>query len=125
MTGLETYKDGIPKLLSPIKSFSGAVRVIDAGADEIYCGVKIPGFGDFELYRGSGTQVTTYDEFNRIVEYAHTHDVRVLVTVNQPFMVNKLEEHLKKHIESCLDADVDALIIGDLGILSLAKEIDG
>ncbi len=120
----KTQGGHIPKLLSPIKSFTGAVRVIDAGADEIYCGVKIPGFGDFELYRGSGTQVTTYDEFRRIVGYAHAHGVKVLLTLNQPFMVDLLEKHLKKHISTCLDIGVDAFIIGDLGILSLVKELN-
>ncbi len=123
MAKKKTYLDSRPKLLSPIKSISGAVRVINAGADEIYCGVKIPGFGDFELYRGAGTEVTTYDEFRRIVEYAHTHGAKVLVTVNQPFMVNMLEKRMRKHIQSCIDAEVDALIIGDIGILSLAKEL--
>ena len=120
----ENRRDSVPKLLSPIKSLSGAVRVINAGADEIYCGVRIPGFGDFELYRGAGTEVTTYDEFRRIVEYAHAYSVNVLVTVNQPFMVNALEKHLRRHMQSCLDAEVDALIIGDLGILSLARELN-
>jgi len=118
-------KGRLPKLLSPIKTFRGAVRVIGAGADEIYCGVKIPGFGDFELYRGSGTQVTTYEELGKIVEYAHTHGVRVLVTVNQPFMIDELEKHLKSHIESCVETGVDGLIIGDLGVLSLAKDMNG
>ena len=117
-------RDSAPVLLSPIKSYTGATRVIDAGADEIYCGVKIPGFGDFELYRGSGTQVTTYDEFNRIVEYAHTHGARVLLTLNQPFMVDSLGKHLRKHVGTCLDIGVDALIIGDLGVLSLVKELN-
>jgi len=121
----KTRGERVPKLLSPIKSISGAIRVIDAGADEIYCGVKIPGFGDFELYRGSGTQVTTYDEYRRIIEYAHTHEARVLLTINQPFITDTMETHLRKHIEICLDLETDALIIGDLGVLSLAKELGG
>ena len=125
MVKKQQRNDRSPRLLSPIKTLTGAIRVIEAGADEIYCGVKIPGFGDFELYRGSGTQVTTYDEYSKIVEYAHTHGVRVLLTVNQPFITNSLETHLRDHIRTCLNLGTDALIIGDLGVLSLVKELDG
>ncbi|MEM2922496.1 MAG: U32 family peptidase, partial [Candidatus Bathyarchaeia archaeon] len=64
-----------------------------------------------------------YEEFRRVIDYAHSRNVRVLLTVNQPFMVDSIEETITKHIRACVEARVDALIIGDLGMLQLVKEI--
>ena len=124
----EDWKQGrMPKLLSPINSFEGAVRVIAAGADEIYCGVAMPEkLKYFTLYRGPGlspAQLPMYDELNKIVDYAHGHNVKVVVTVNEPFMSDVLENAMKSHIRSCLDAEVDALIVGDFGVLSIIREL--
>jgi putative protease len=116
---------GIPKILAPIKSYTGAVKVIGAGADEVYCGVRTSGLEDFELYRGAATEIPTYEEFRRVADYAHSRNVRVLLTVNQPFIVDSIEETIAKHIRACVDAGTDALIIGDLGMLQLAKEVAG
>jgi putative protease len=113
----------VPKILAPIRSYRGAVRVIEAGADEIYCGVRTPGLEDFELYRGASCDIPTYDEFRQITEHAHRHGVKVLVTVNQPFIVDSIEDRMAKHIQICVDAGADILILGDLGMLQLVKQI--
>ena len=113
----------IPKILSPIRSFEGGVRVIKAGADQVYCGVTIPKIKDFVLYRGPAHEVPTYDELGRIVKYAHNHGVEVAVTVNRPFMARVLEDPIRNHIRSCIDEGVDALIVGDLGVLSMFKDM--
>ena len=116
---------GIPKLLSPVRSFKGAVKVIQAGADEIYCGVtsEIPSLKNFMLYRGTWCNIPTCEELGRVVEYAHNRDVKVLLTANLPFMVESIERETRNHIQSCLHEGIDALIIGDLGVLSVVKDI--
>ena len=120
---IDAERISFPRLLAPIKSFSGAVKVLEAGADEIYCGVRTPGLEDFQLYRGVATEIPSYEELEKVTEYAHNHAGRVLLTVNQPFMTDSLEELLAKHIRTCVEKGVDALIIGDLGILQLAKSV--
>jgi len=125
--------------MAPIKSFEGAVRVIQAGADEIYCGVAMPSkLKNFLLFRGWGrgpAQVPTYDELERIVEYAHKYRPRarargragraeVVLTVNEPFMSETMEDEMRKHIRKCLRTGVDALIVGDLGVMSILREMD-
>lgn len=118
-----THRAVIPKILAPIKTYSGAVKVIDAGADEIYCGVRTPGLEEFELYRGASTDIPTYDEFRKITEYSHSHDVEVFVTINQPFIIDSMEKTMAKHIRACVDGGADSLIVGDLGMLQLVKEV--
>jgi putative protease len=113
----------MPKILAPIKAYTGAVKVIEAGADEIYCGVRTPGLEEFELYRGASVDIPTYDEFQRVVDYAHEHNVEVFVTINQPYIIDSMENIMAKHIRKIVDAGADSLIIGDLGMLQLAKEV--
>ena len=113
----------MPKLLSPINSLDGAVEVINAGADELYCGVTIPGLEDFILYRSRVCEIPTYQELGEVLRYAHKHDVRVLITMNLPFVTKTMEGYVKKHIRSCLDEGIDALIIGNMGVLSIVKEM--
>jgi len=124
----EKREKRMPKILAPINSFDGTVKVIDAGADEIYCGVALPGkYKNFVLYRGPGAssaQLSSYDELEKIVKYAHRHNVKVVLVVNEPFMSEDLEETMKSHIRSCVDKGVDALMIGDFGVLSIVKELN-
>ena len=124
-SNVDTDKIRLPRLLAPIRSLSGAVKVLEAGADEIYCGVRTPGLEDFQLYRGVATEIPSYDELEKITGYAHNHAGKVLLTVNQPFMTDSMEEILAKHIRTCVDRGVDALIIGDMGVLQLAKSVAG
>jgi putative protease len=114
----------MPSLLTPIRSLEGAIRVIRAGTDEIYCGVDIPGYKNFSLYRGTSCNIHTYDELGRIVTHAHKHNVDVLATINEPYITNHIEKDMRNHIRTCVNMGVDALIIGDVGVLSLVKEMD-
>lgn len=111
----------IPKIMAPINSVDGGKKVVDAGADEIYCAVQIPDIKDFVLYRGPSSELSSYENLGKVVKYAHEHDAKVDLVLNQPYMVERIENNLKKHIYNCIDQGVDALIIGDFGVLSLAK----
>ncbi len=116
----------MPKILAPIRTFEEVVKVIDAGANEVYCGVKIPGLGRFQVKRTGNKifEMSNYKELRKIVDYAHAHNVKVIVTVNQPFIVEAMEEIIKKHFRACIAENVDAFIIGDIGILSILKEMN-
>ena len=117
----------IPKILAPVNSFESTVKVIDAGADEIYCGVAMTGKGkSFGLYRGPGAspaQLPSYDELGRVVQHAHIHGVKVVLVANEPFMSDELEEGMRNHIRLGADKGVDALMIGDMGVLSIVRDL--
>jgi putative protease len=112
-----------PKILSPIRSYEGAVKVIHAGADELYCNVTMQGIKHFQFYRGSACDVSTYTELSRIVKYAHDQDVKVYVTVNIPLITSTIKKELKKHVFRCQDEGIDALIVGNLGLLTMLKKM--
>jgi len=102
----------------------GGMRVVDAGADEIYCAVQISSIKDFVLYRGPSSEIPSYDDLSKLVRYAHDRGVEIPLVVNWPFMADIIEKPIRDHIRRCVDCGVDALIVGDVGILSIIREMD-
>jgi putative protease len=111
----------IPKILSPVTSFRGAVEVISAGADEIYCGLAIPGIFEF-LNRPERCAVSTYDELGRIADYAHSKGVETIVTLGLPFISQSSAARMRQHAASCIDQGIDALIAGDVGLIRMIRD---
>jgi len=111
----------IPKILSPVTSFRGAVEVISAGADEIYCGVRIPGALEI-LNRPEACYVSTYDELGRIVDYARSKGVETVVTLGLPFISRSMVAQMKEHTSSCVSQGIHALIVGDIGLIRMIRD---
>jgi putative protease len=111
----------IPKLLSPVTSLGGAVEVISAGADEIYCGVEIPGVLEI-LNRPEICSVPSYDELGRISDHASSEGVQTIVTLGFPFVSGFVASQMREHISGCVSAGVDALIVGDLGLIRMIRD---
>lgn len=112
------------KILSPITSLEATTGVIQAGADEVYCGVKIPG----ARYPGLSTRtyrssLQTYDELGAVAEYARQHDVETIVTMEFPFMGDVVEKQIREHAEACVEEGADALIAGDIGIILTLRDM--
>jgi putative protease len=111
-------------ILAPVTSFDAARGVVSAGANEIYCGIRVPGIN----YAGLSTRLepcslSTYQDLKEIADYAHEYGVRVLVTTEFPFMSELVEDRLRKHVSSCVKSRVDGLIVTDIGTLLMVKQM--
>ena len=111
----------MPGILSPVTSLRGAIEVISAGADEIYCGLAVPGIFDF-LNRPERCAVSSYDELGRIADYAHSKGVKATVTLGFPFISQSSAARMRQHAASCIDQGIDALIAGDVGLIRLIRD---
>jgi putative protease len=111
----------MPKVLSPVTSFGGAVEVISAGADEIYCGIEIPGVLEI-LNRPEICSVSTYEELGRIADHARSKGVETIVTLGFPFISGCVVSQMREHTCACVDAGVDALIVGDIGLIRMIRD---
>ena len=103
------------ELLSPAGNFEKMQFALEFGADAVYLGGK-----NFGLRAFSGN--FTDEEISRAVEYAHSKSKSVYVTVNifpHESDLRTLPDFLK-HLER---SGVDGLLVADLGIFSMAKEI--
>lgn len=103
------------ELLAPAGNFSKLKTAIYFGADAVYIGGK-----DFSLRALSDN--FTDDEIISAVEYAHARNVKIYVTVNI-FAKNSDFEKAEKYFRFLSRAKVDAVLITDIGLIDLCKEV--
>ena len=104
-----------PELLSPAGNLEKMKAAILYGADAVYLAGTSFGMraaaDNFDL-----------DELRLAVEYAHERGVKVYLTVNT--MPREYDyPRLREYLVALRGVAVDALIIGDVGVLALAREI--
>ena len=100
------------ELLSPAGDMERLKMAVLYGADAVYLAGT-----DFGMRSFAGN--FTPQELPVAVEYAHSHGVKVHVTVNTMPRNNEVVE-LPAYLERLDDAGVDALILADMGAFSLA-----
>lgn len=103
-----------PEILAPAGNFEKLKFAVLYGADAVYLSGK-----DFGMR--SAPENFDRDELREAVSYAHDRGVRVYVTVN--ILPHPDKEKLLPEYLTFLDGiRPDALIVSDLGVLSLAKQ---
>ncbi|MBU1565637.1 MAG: U32 family peptidase [Proteobacteria bacterium] len=105
----------LPELLAPAGTYEKLVTAVHYGADAVYLGGK-----QFSLREKAGN--FTEESMRDGVNYAHKHGSKVYVTVNI-LAHNRDLEGLEEYLLSLRKMEVDALIISDPGILSVARKI--
>ena len=104
-----------PELLAPAGNFEKMKAAILYGADAVYLAGEIFGMR-------AAADNFTMEELAEAVKYAHERNVKVYLTVNTMPRENQYEQ-LKEYFTQLKNIDVDALIIADIGVLMLAKEM--
>ena len=100
------------ELLSPAGDMERLKMAVLYGADAVYLAGT-----DFGMRSFAGN--FTPEELPKAVAFAHSHGVKVHVTVNT-MPRNDEVVNLPAYLESLQDAGVDALIVADLGAFTLA-----
>lgn len=104
-----------PELLAPAGNFEKLKAAVLYGADAVYLAGNAFGM------RAAADNFTN-EEIICAAEYAHAHGVKVYVTVNT--MPRTAEyEALEEYLRFLATSGVDAVIISDLGVLSLCKRV--
>ena len=104
-----------PEILSPAGNFEKMRAAILYGADAVYLAGHIFGMR-------AAADNFSIEELRSAVEYAHERGVKVYLTVNT--MPREHEyELLRKYFSDIADIPLDALIIADVGVLMLARQM--
>ena len=103
-----------PELLAPAGDMERLRAAVLYGADAVYLGGKIFGMRSNPANFGE-------DELKEAVRYCHDRGVKVYLTCNVLPRNNELSE-LPDFLKKAKDAEVDAFIISDLGVLEYAKK---
>lgn len=103
------------ELLAPAGSFEALRAAVEAGADAVYlAGEKFGARAYAENFAG--------EQLLKAVEFAHLRGVAVHVTVNTIIADSELDE-FAAYIKFLRRANVDALLVQDLGAASIAKQV--
>jgi putative protease len=118
------------KILSPISRLDEVEQVIAAGANELYCGVLPDDWNtrytvSSSLNRrqednpvlGTSPHFKSFEELTESVAIAHSHNVPVVLTLNEHYYSQEQYPYLLPYVEKSLDAGVDAFIIGDIAFI--------
>ena len=103
-----------PELLVGVGSFSSAIAAVKGGADAVYFGVK--GFNMRDL--GTNFKKT---EMKKLMKYLHENKVKGYLALNTVVFDDELIK-IDSILKNAKEAKVDAVIVSDLGVLTLAKK---
>jgi len=123
------------KILSPISRRDEVEEVVQAGADELYCGILTPDWR--ERYsvvaspnrREEDNPIThtsphfnSFSELKEALSVAHSFSVPVHVTLNEHYFTFKQYPFLFNYVDNALDVGIDAFILSDVAFLLSFKE---
>ncbi len=104
-----------PEILAPVGGKEQLTAAVRMGADAVYLGGK--GFN-----ARHNAENFDSDSLLSAVKYCHSRGVAVYATLNTLFLDNELEKLLEE-IELFASCGVDALIVQDLGVARIVREI--
>ena len=100
------------ELLAPAKTADVGIAAIDCGADAVY--IAGPGFG------ARAAASNSIEDIRRLCTYAHRFGVRIYATVNTIIYEEELPL-VQDLVKDLADAGVDALIVQDPAVISMAE----
>lgn len=102
------------EILSPAGGFDSVIAAVRSGADAVYIGAKT-------FSARAGAHNFDEDEMRECVRYCHERGVKVHLALNTLIFDDEMRDALEL-AKSAARADIDALIVQDLGLCSLIKK---
>ncbi|MBQ2193030.1 MAG: U32 family peptidase, partial [Prevotella sp.] len=100
------------ELLAPAKNLQCGIAAIDNGADAVYIGP--------ERFGARVAAANSIDDIRQLCQYAHNFQAKVYATVNTIVYDDELED-TQRMLWSLYEAGVDAVLVQDMGLLSMKR----
>jgi putative protease len=117
MENIAMQLDRKPELLAPAGTLDAVAAVFQAGADAVYLGGK-----NFNMRQHRSSYNLSDSEVSEAVNIAHDMGKKVYYTLNSLLTDSQLPE-LRKTLAMLGEVSPDAIIVQDLAVASLAREI--
>lgn len=112
-----------------MSSSKETIPLAEAGAEEFYAGVlnrswrkKYTNVGSINRREWSVSNLDSYEELDQVVRDAHSVRAKVYLALNALYTKPQYPV-LKENLENIMKIPVDALIVADLGMMLLLKEM--
>ncbi|MDD3345581.1 MAG: U32 family peptidase [Candidatus Omnitrophica bacterium] len=116
------------RIVSPITKLDEAKPLIEAGADELYCGVlteeenrDLTNICCLNRRPSSFSNLRNFNELSCLVKIAKDSGVKVSLTLNE-FYTKQQFDNVKQQIEKAVGLGVDAIIAVDLGVIEELRQ---
>ncbi len=103
------------EILAPAGGYDSVVAAVRSGTDAVYVGEK-------RFSARASAKNFSDEELRHAVAYCHVHGVKVYVTLNT-LVFDEEFEALAAAIRAAAEADADALIVQNMGVARLARQI--
>ena len=105
------------ELLSPAGTWDALVAGVESGADAVYLGGK-----HFNMRMHEGDFNFDDDMLKKAIAYAHAHDVRLYITLNNLISDEEIPA-LRAYLSYLNEIKPDALLVQDFAVLELVHEM--
>ena len=105
------------ELLAPAGTWDALVADVESGADAVYLGGK-----HFNMRMHEGDFNFDDAALKKAIDYAHAHDVRLYITLNNLISDEELPA-LKEYLQYVEEIQPDALLVQDFAVLELVHEM--
>ncbi len=117
------------QILSPFASSAEVLPLIEAGANELYCGVMTPDWakrftfvGSINLRHDKAANLSSFNELRLAVRTAEKRNVPVFAAFNAHFYSQEQMPIVLRYVKQALAAGAAGLIIADPVLIQLARE---
>lgn len=109
--------DKKPEILAPAGTLDAVKMVIEAGADAVYVGGK-----ELNMRQHRASYNLSDTKIGEAIEFVHNHNAKLYFTLNSLVLDSQLPQ-VRRTLEMLGTLCPDALIIQDLAVATLAREI--
>lgn len=117
------------KILSPLSGVSEAKPLIEAGAQELYCGVvteewekRFSLVASANLRHDRVANFSSFEELAKTVDIASRRKVPVFCALNAHFYSDAQLPLALRNAQEAIDAGASKIIVSDIGLISLLKK---
>jgi putative protease len=118
------------KILSPLDSKEEVEELIQAGADEFFCGLleekwheKYPVISIDRRPAGKG-HFRSFTDLKEAVMMAREHRVPVYFTLNEHYYIDEQYDLVIDYVKKAVDAGVEGIILADYGLLAILSDLN-
>jgi len=114
---------GQMKLLSPVDKVAEVEAIIEAGADELYCGLLTHEWhnkyiaGAISRRPGGGANFTSFDDLQKCIDIAHSHSIPVFLTLNEHYYTPVQYPYVLDYVDRVVSMGIDGMMVADLALL--------
>ncbi|NVM52463.1 MAG: U32 family peptidase [Candidatus Helarchaeota archaeon] len=116
------------KILAPVSRLNEIEAIIEAGADELYCGMlpenwkaQYPSIS-ISRRQEQAAHFKTFEELKAAIHITHDHGLKIYFTFNEHYFTVNQFKLLKSYLEILNTLEIDAIFVSDLALLLYIRD---